>query len=179
MKAQQSSPEEPADSGPRWSRGCSTTAGAWSCRGSSRPSSSAFRNAMGSSSCRRTCSTRQRRRGGRRRRRRRGRAAARPRQPGRWIRGRRAGGRDPDRGVRGAVPAQPAADVPDDPGGAAAHGRGRRRLDRVRRDPRRAPAVQGRGRLHLLEGGGDRVRRRRLRSSTATTTCAATRSSRA
>ena len=38
-----------------------------------------------------------------------------------------------------------------------AHARARRRLDRLRRDARGAPAVQRRRRLHLLQGGGHRV----------------------
>ena len=92
---------------------------------------------------------------------RRRRAAPRGGQPGRRLSRRQARARDPDRAVRGAVPAQPAAHLSGHSGGAAAPVGRRRRLDRVRGNPRGAAAVRRRRRLRGLQGGGDRVRPRR------------------
>ena len=105
------------------------------------------------------------------------RAAPRPGQPRRRLRGRRPRPRDPDRGLREAVPAQPPLDLSDDPGGGPHMIDAGSGVDRVRRHPRRPPALQGRRRLHRLQSGRHRLRRTRWRSSTRTTTSAATRSS--
>ena len=98
-------------------------------------------------------------RGRRRGRRRRRRPAARARQPGRRLRRRRARARDADRGVREAVPAQPAPDLPGHPGGRCrtCSTAGGGSIVCVGTRAALQP-VLGRGRLHLLEGGRDRVR---------------------
>ena len=56
-------------------------------------------------------------------------AAAGRRQPGRRVRHGRPGARDPDRGVRAAVPPESAADVPGHLGRRPAHAFGGRRVD--------------------------------------------------
>ena len=79
-------------------------------------------------------------------------------EPGRRVRRRREGARTVARRLRAAVHGEPAPDVPGHPGRAAAPGRGRRRVDRVRVEPGGGAAVPGRVGLHRVEGGGHRVR---------------------
>ena len=94
--------------------------------------------------------------------------AARGREPGRRLRRRGAAARDHARGLREAVPPEPAPHVPRHARRDPVHARRRRRLDRVRLRARGGAAVRRRGRLRVLEGGGAGASRRRSRPTTAT-----------
>ena len=92
-------------------------------------------------------------------------------QPRRRVCDGRPRARDADRGVRAAVPAQPPPDLPDDPAARARTWSRPAAASIVCVGTRAAlQPVQRRGRLHRLQGRGDRVRpggRGRVQATTA------------